>query len=113
MQGSLEDDLSHVVGLSFEFWVVIVAFLLVAGPAGFAVGYLMAGTAALLVVVNAKLAQIIRSVTTREWRAAAGGAGGRGKVGGGRGGVRRAVGRGKGRRRNSARVSGAGAARRW
>ena len=66
VQSSLEEDLSHVVGLSLEFWIVIVLFMLMAGPWGFLTMIFMAVNAAMLILVNGKLAKIIRTVTHRE-----------------------------------------------
>ena len=66
VQSSLEEDLSHVVGLSLEFWVVIVLFVLMAGPWGFFTMIFMAANGAMLIITNGKLAKIIRTVTHRE-----------------------------------------------
>jgi len=59
---SLEDDLSHVVGLSIEFWLVIIIFILVAGPYGYPVMPFTVLCAAVLIPTNTKLAMVIRSV---------------------------------------------------
>lgn len=66
VQRSLEEDLSHVVGLSFEFWVLIVLIVLMSGPFGFPTAIFMGGAGLVMMITNGKLAMIIRSVTERE-----------------------------------------------
>uniref|UniRef100_A0A1D2A4C2 MLO-like protein n=2 Tax=Auxenochlorella protothecoides TaxID=3075 RepID=A0A1D2A4C2_AUXPR len=60
---SLEDDLSAVVGLSLEFWLLIVIYWLVAGPYGYPTMIFFALNGAVLALTNTKLQHIIRYVT--------------------------------------------------
>lgn len=65
VQRNLEDDLSHIVGLSVEFWIIIVLFILSSGPFGYAVTPFMSAVALILCLTNAKLVEITRKVTRR------------------------------------------------
>jgi hypothetical protein len=65
VQRNLEDDLSHIVGLSAEFWIIIVLFILSSGPFGYAVTPFMSAVAFVLCITNAKLVDITRKVTRK------------------------------------------------
>jgi len=65
VQRNLEDDLSHIVGLSAEFWIIIVLFILSSGPFGYTVTPFMSAVAFILCITNAKLVDITRKVTRK------------------------------------------------
>eukprot|EP00887_Chlorella_sp_A99_P006529 scaffold3.g6529.t1 len=66
---SMEDDFSQVVGISVEMWLVMIVFLIISGPLGWAAIIFLCLAAAVLLTVNTKLTQIIRHVC-RHGRAA-------------------------------------------
>lgn len=63
VQRNLEDDISHIVGLSVEFWGIITIFVLVSGPYGYAVMPFMCAIGGILVLTNGKIVSIAREVT--------------------------------------------------
>jgi hypothetical protein len=62
---SMEDDLSHLVGITPIFWIVTTIFWLISGVIGYAVLPAMILNAVVLVVLNAKLVSIVKHITDR------------------------------------------------
>lgn len=54
-----------MVGLSFEFWLVIIIFMLISGPYGYAVMPFLVLAALTLIPTNTKLVKILRTVSNR------------------------------------------------
>ena len=63
VQRNLEDDISHIVGLSIEFWAIIIIFVLVSGPYGYAFMPFMCAIGGILFLTNGKIVSIARAVT--------------------------------------------------
>jgi mlo protein len=59
----MEDDLSHIVGLSLEFWLLTTVVILIAGPFGFPIVIVLPAAGLLMVVANGKLVAVTRAVT--------------------------------------------------
>lgn len=59
---SAEEDFASVVGLSVEFWLIIIIFWLIAGPFGYPIVIFMPIAASLSLLAGAKIVRIIRFV---------------------------------------------------
>lgn len=62
---SMEDDLSHLVGITPIFWIVTTLFWLISGVIGYAILPAMIINAFVLIVLNAKLVSIVKNITDR------------------------------------------------
>lgn len=62
---SMEDDLSHLVGITPIFWIVTILFWLVSGVIGYAVLPAMIINALVLIILNAKLVSIVKNITDK------------------------------------------------
>jgi hypothetical protein len=62
---SMEDDLSHLVGITPIFWIVTILFWLVSGVIGYAVLPAMIINAVVLIILNAKLVSIVKNITDK------------------------------------------------
>ncbi|WPT11598.1 MLO-like protein 11 [Picochlorum sp. SENEW3] len=62
---SMEEDLSHLVGISPIFWIALILIWLISGVMGYSVMPAMIVNAVVLVLLNAKLASIVQHVTER------------------------------------------------
>lgn len=62
---SMEEDLSHLVGISPIFWISLILIWLISGVWGYSLMPAMIVNAVALVVLNAKLASIVQHITNR------------------------------------------------
>ncbi|KAI8105738.1 hypothetical protein M9434_000320 [Picochlorum sp. BPE23] len=62
---SIEEDFSHLVGITPIFWIGIILFWLVSGAMGYAVMPAMIINAVVMIILNAKLVSIVQNVTDR------------------------------------------------
>lgn len=62
---SMEDDLSHLVGITPIFWIVTILFWLVSGVIGYAILPAMILNALVLIILNAKLVSIVKNITDK------------------------------------------------
>ena len=60
-----EDDLAHLVGITPFFWIITMLFWLISGVMGYAVMPFFALTAILMVVLNAKLVDIVKGIVSK------------------------------------------------
>lgn len=62
---SIEEDFSHLVGITPIFWIGIILFWLVSGAMGYAVMPAMIINGVVMIILNAKLVSIVKNVTDR------------------------------------------------
>jgi hypothetical protein len=62
---SMEDDLAHLVGITPLFWLITMIFWLISGLIGYAVMPFMIVTAVLMILLNAKLASIVKEIVAK------------------------------------------------